>query len=154
MTYPPQPGQPPYGQQPGDPYGQQPGGQYGTPPSGGFPQQGEQYPGGQYPQGFPQDPYGQQGGFGSQPPKKSKTGLWIGLGIGVVAVVAFVITAFVAPGFLLSDDDDDSTSANSGGNSSGAQALAEKVHNGLIADDTATLTTGLPRRHGNGPRSH
>ncbi|WP_143827490.1 hypothetical protein [Saccharomonospora viridis] len=131
MTYPPQPGQPPYDQQPG--------GQYGVPPSGGFPQQS----GGQYPAipGYPQGqyPHGPQGGFGPQPPKKSKTGLWVGLGIGAVAVVVFVITAFVAPGFLLSDDDDDSTSANSGGNSSGAQALAEKVHNGLIADDTATL---------------
>ncbi len=85
-----------------------------------------------------QVPYGQQGGFGPQPPKKSKTGLWVGLGIGVVAVVVFVITAFVAPGFLLSDDDDDSTSGG-GGNSSGAQALAEKIHDGLIANDTATL---------------
>ena len=132
MTYPPPPGQPPYGQQPGDPYGQQPGNPYGT-PSGGFPQQG-----GQYPQGYPQVPYGQQGGFGPQPPKKSKTGLWVGLGIGVVAVVVFVITAFVAPGFLLSDDDDDSTSGG-GGNSSGAQALAEKIRDGLIANDTATL---------------
>jgi hypothetical protein len=53
-------------------------------------------------------------------------------------VVAFVITAFVAPGFLLSDDDDDSTSGG-GGNSSGAQALAEKIRDGLIANDTATL---------------
>src|SRR5690606_6236701 len=109
-------------------------------PSGGFPQQGGQYPGGQYPQGFPQDPYGQQGGFGSQPPKKSKTGLWIGLGIGVVAVVAFVITAFVAPGFLLSDDEENSASDNGGGNGGdggggGAQARAEKIRDGLASGD-------------------
>ncbi len=46
--------------------------------------------------------------------KKSKTGLWVGLGIGVVTVVAFVITAFVAPGFLLSDDEENSASDNGG----------------------------------------
>jgi hypothetical protein len=66
MTYPPQPGQPDYGQQP-DPYGQQPGG-YGQQP-GGY---GQQQPGG-YPQSgeFPQQPgqpqYGQQPGYGQQP---------------------------------------------------------------------------------------
>ncbi len=134
MTYPPQPGQPPYDQQPG--------GQYGVPPSGGFPQQS----GGQYPAipGYPQGqyPHGPQGGFGPQPPKKSKTGLWVGLGIGVVAVVVFVITAFVAPGFLLSDDDDDGNTVNdtaNGDGGGGAQALAEQIRDALNAQDTTAL---------------
>ncbi|MBN6035891.1 hypothetical protein [Amycolatopsis sp. 195334CR] len=118
MTYPPQPGQP-YGQQP-DPYGQ---GQGGYPQSGGFQQPGQQpgydqygqqqqqYPGydqyGQQQQGY--DPnqyqgYPQQGGYGTPPPKKGKAGLWIGLTIGVVVLVALGITGFVAPGFFLGDD--------------------------------------------------
>ncbi len=134
MTYPPQPGQPPYGQQPG--------GQYGVPPSGGFPQQS----GGQYPAvpGYPQGqyPYGQQGGFGPQEPKKSKTGLWIGLSVAAVAVVAFVVTAFVAPGFLLSDDSDSSETAGGtagGDGGDGAQALAEQIRDAFNAQDPTTL---------------
>ncbi|WP_236808414.1 hypothetical protein [Amycolatopsis albispora] len=119
MTYPPQPGQP-YGQQP-DPYGQ---GQGGYPQSGGFQQPGQQpgydqygqqqqqqYPGyDQYGQQQQQqypgyDQYGQQqGGYGTPPPKKGKAGLWIGITIGVVVLVALGITGFVAPGFFLGDD--------------------------------------------------
>lgn len=119
MTYPSQPGQSPYG----------------VPTQGG-----NQY--GQYPA------YGQQGGFGPQgpqPPKKSKTGLWVGLSIAVVAVVAFVITAFVAPGFLLSDDDDSDKSDNSAGGESQSQtsdpsAIAQQISQALSSGDTATLT--------------
>ncbi|AXB46488.1 Twin-arginine translocation protein TatA [Amycolatopsis albispora] len=138
MTYPPQPGQPygdqpdPYGQggygQGG--YGQQ--GQPGQPQSGGFPQQGQPY--GQQPGYDPygqqqQQPYGQQpgydqygqptqqyqgypgggDGFGGPPPKKSKAGLWIGLTVGLVVLVALGITGFVAPGFFLSDDEPTNT---------------------------------------------
>src|SRR5699024_12165884 len=52
------------------------------------------------------------GGMPPQPPKKSNTGLWVSLGsVGVLAVVALLITGFVAPGFFLSDDDDGGTSA-------------------------------------------
>jgi hypothetical protein len=62
-----------------------------------------QYSGGPAPQGHqpmpPTNPYG-----GPPPSGGKKTGLWVGLGIGVVAVVAFVVTAFVAPGFLVGDD--------------------------------------------------
>ena len=76
MTYPPQPGQPDYGQQP-SPYGQQPGG-YGQQPGGypqssGFPQQGQQ-PYGQPGYGQPYPGYdaaggfGQYGGYGAPPP--------------------------------------------------------------------------------------
>ncbi|WP_007024330.1 hypothetical protein [Saccharomonospora iraqiensis] len=138
MTYPPQPGQPPYGHQP-NPYDQS-----GFPASGGFPQQGGQYP---PPAGPPpqQDPYGQyggsygdryggqfadqqgwyghqpgyghpgygqpgDGGFGGRPPGgKNRTGLWIGLSAAVVAVVAFLITGLAVPGFLLGDEEDDTT---------------------------------------------
>ncbi|MDI5979572.1 Twin-arginine translocation protein TatA [Amycolatopsis magusensis] len=133
MTYPPQPGQP-YGEQP-DPYGQGGYGQPGQPQSGGFPQQGQPYgqqqpgydpygqqqqqPYGQQPQYGQQQPgydqYGQtqqyqgypQGGdgFGGPPPKKSKTGLLIGLAAGLVVLIAVGITGFVAPGFFLSKDE-------------------------------------------------
>lgn len=64
MTYPPQPGQPDYGQQP-EPYGQQPGG-YGQQP-GGYPQQGGYPQSGGFPQQQPGQPqYGQQP-YGQQP---------------------------------------------------------------------------------------
>ncbi|NIJ14867.1 hypothetical protein FHU38_005275 [Saccharomonospora amisosensis] len=139
MTYPPQPGQPPYGQQPG-PYGQG-----GYPQSGGFPQQGAQYPPtagypqqGQYQQGYYQQGgqfgYPQGGGFGPPPPKKKKTGLWVGLSAGAVVVIAFVITAFVAPGFLLSDKED-----GGGAGGSGAAAVAQQIIDGLNNKDTASL---------------
>ncbi|OQO90534.1 hypothetical protein B1813_13310 [Saccharomonospora piscinae] len=156
MTYPQQPGQPPYGQQPGGPYG--------APPSGGFPQQGGQYPQSgqyaQYPQGGPyagapgypqQYPYNaQQGGYGQppQPPKKNRTGLWIGLGAGAVAVVAFLVTGLLAPGFLLGDDEDSDGSASGGDDTTGQQtggqgndpsALAQQISAALTSGDTATL---------------
>lgn len=152
MTYPPQPGQPPYGQQPG-PYGQPGAPQGGYPQSGGFPQQAGQYPPtsgypqqGQYPQGqFQQGQYQQggqfgypqAGGFGPPPPKK-KTGLWVGLSAGAVVVIAFVITAFVAPGFLLGDDEDGGGSGDGSGGT-GAAAVAQQIIDGLNNKDTAAL---------------
>lgn len=137
MTYPPQPGQPPYGHRP-NPYGQS-----GFPGTGGFPQQGGQYP---PPAGPPQqDPYGQRGqyggsygdqyggrfagqhgwygqqpgygqpgdgGFGGRPPGgKNRAGLWIGISAATVAVVAFLVTGLAAPGFLLGDEEDDTATA-------------------------------------------
>lgn len=123
MTTPPS-GQP-YGPQP-DPYGQQGGypqqptgypqqGGYAQPPYG-QPQYGQpQY--GQPPYGQPQygqPPYGQPPGYGPQqpggfggppPPKRNKTGLWAGLAVGAVAVIAFLVTGLLAPGFLLPEDD-------------------------------------------------
>ncbi|WP_205660589.1 hypothetical protein [Amycolatopsis antarctica] len=85
---------------------------------GGYPQQGypgqdggyqQQYPQtGAYPQQGYQDPNQYGGGFGGPPPpKKKKTGLWIGLSGGAVVVIAFLITGFLAPGFLLGDDGGD-----------------------------------------------
>ena len=115
MTYPPQPGQPDYGQQPGG-YGQQPG---GYPQSGGFPQYGQQPGYGQpgYTQPYPAydqgggggggyPPTGQYPGYGAPPPGGGgKKGLWIGITVAVVVILAAVgITGFVAPGFFLSDD--------------------------------------------------
>ncbi|WP_329385594.1 hypothetical protein OG625_25810 [Streptomyces sp. NBC_01351] len=95
-----QPG--PYGQQPQQqpgPYGQQPPpppGPYGQPapqPGYGYPQQPGVPPQG-YPQQPPQPAYGYQqqppyGGVPPQPPKKSKTGVII----GVVVAVAVIATA-------------------------------------------------------------
>ncbi|MER7860750.1 hypothetical protein ABTX61_16730 [Amycolatopsis japonica] len=65
-----------------------------------YPQQS--YPQQSYPQQqYPQQQYPQQG----YPPPKKGNGLLIGLiaGGGALVVVVFVILAFVAPGFLLSD---------------------------------------------------
>jgi ketosteroid isomerase-like protein len=80
MTYPPQPPGPPppqgpYGQQPG-PYGQQPPPGYGQQPPPGYP---------------PQQPYG----YGPPPPKKSRTGLVIGVIAGVVVLAGGAIAAFL-----------------------------------------------------------
>lgn len=147
MTYPPQPGQPDYGQQPG-PYGQQPG---GYPQSGGFPQPGQQpygqpgygqpaygqpYPGydqsggGGYP---PTGQFGQYGGYGAPPPGGggSKKGLWIALSAGAVVIVALAITGFWLPGFFLSS----SESAASAPDST-AQSLVAAINN----HDKTTLT--------------
>lgn len=114
MTYPAQPGQP---------YGQQ--GHYGQ---GGHPQ------GGQYPR-FASP----QGGGSGGPPNRNRTGLWIGLSAGFVVVV-FLITALVAPGFLLGDDErgDGGTGGASGG--SGATALAQQIVAGFNNHDTSALT--------------
>ena len=126
MTYPPQPGQP-YGQ---DPQGQQPG---GYPQQGGWDQTQQYAQGGQqqgwdqtqqYPQQGGWDPNAQQQGWDPNnpgypqgyggppaPPPKSKTGLIIGIVIGLVVLIAFGVTGFVAPGFLLSKDDGNNTAA-------------------------------------------
>lgn len=150
MTYPPQPG--PYGQQP-DPYWQQ----GGYPQSGGFPQQGGgqygqqppygQQPGyGQYPQGGYQQQFGQQGmpggypgGPGGQPPKKGKTGLWVGLSAGAVVVIAFLITGLLAPGFLLGDDEDGESGGGGTANANDPKNVAQQIVNGINAHDRAAL---------------
>ena len=112
MTYPPQggsqPGMPGPYVQPGQPYGQpQPGGygqpgQYGQPGPYGPPQQPGQYGPPGPPYGQPQpgqygQPYGQPYGgtpYGQQPygpPKKSRTGLVVGLVVLAVVVIAAAI---------------------------------------------------------------
>gem|GEM_PF-2442072 len=156
MSYPPQQPGPygdPYGQQWGqqygqqpDPYGQQWGQQYGQQPDPYGQQWGQQY--GQQP-----DPYGQQGQFGPppggmppggmppQPPqKKGKTALWVSLGsVGVLAVVALLVTGFAAPGFFLSEDDDGGTSAEGGDDGSGAKAMVEESVAAINDHDSSTL---------------
>lgn len=106
--YGPPPGGPGYGQQP--PYGQQPG--YGQQPYGApAPGYGPQQPYGQQPYG--QQPYGQQPGYGAPvpPPKKSNTGLIVG--IAVLAVV--VLGVLLGGAYVLTrpKGDDTTTSAES-----------------------------------------
>ena len=121
MSNQPPPG---YGQQP--PYGQpgfgqqQPQGQPGSGQQPPYGQPGFGQPQGQQPQGQPgygqQPPYGQQG-FGPQgygqpygaPPKKSKTGLIVG--IAVVAVVVVVGVVLLTTGVFSSSSDSGSTPA-------------------------------------------
>ncbi len=115
-----QPGQPPYGgqQSPGTPSG-------GFPSQGGYGQQQQPY--GQQPYGEqqPYGGYGQQpayGGYGQQPTqqqqpyspygqqqpgypggptkKKSSAWIWIVTAVVVLAAAAFLVLAFVTPGFL------------------------------------------------------
>lgn len=120
MTYPPQPGQP-YGQ---DPQGQQPGGY----PQQPYPQQGGWDGGAQQQQAWdPNNPAYTQG-FGGPPapPPKSKTGLIIGIVIGVVVLIAFGVTGFVAPGFLLSKDDNNTAAQPPASSSGKAPASAPK----------------------------
>lgn len=159
MTYPPQPGQPDYGQQP-DPYGQQPGG-YGQQQGGygqpGYPQSGsvpgtpgygqpqqpgytQPYPGfdpssgGQYPPGGGQFPPGQYppGMYGAPPPGGGggKKGLWIGISVAVVVILAALgITGFWKPGFFLGSS-----------SSPGPEATANALVDGLNKHDKAALT--------------
>ncbi|WP_205669030.1 hypothetical protein [Amycolatopsis suaedae] len=150
MTYPPQPGQP-------DPYGQQ----GGYPQSGGFQQPGQQgydqtqqYGQQQWgQQGYDQtQQYGQQQQWGQQgydqsgaysqygaypggdggPPKKSKTGLWVGLTAGGVVIILGVVAilGFWKPGFFLSDE------SGSGG---GPEATANSIVEALNAKDINKL---------------
>ncbi|MBS5748419.1 MAG: hypothetical protein KHW47_02515 [Actinotignum schaalii] len=82
------PGQAPqYGSGQGSQYGGPgyPGGQYGGPGYPGGP--GNQYPGA----GGPNGPRGSYpAGYGQQP-KQSKTGLFVGIGVGVIALIALVV---------------------------------------------------------------
>lgn len=134
MTYPQQPGQQPYGQQPGWPPAPGPGG------------------------GYQQFPPGGQG-----PGKNGKTGLIAGISVAVVALAVFAVTAFVAPGFLLGDEDSGGTAggtptgaADSGGCGSGGgpaddggmsdgsaqkvDALVSKIVQGFCDQDQDALT--------------
>lgn len=85
--------------------------------------------------------YGQGGyppGWGTPPPK-SKTGLWVGLSTAAAVVIAFVITAFVAPGFLLADDERTPAGGGNGARTGGAQAVAERIIAALKAGDVKAL---------------
>ncbi|MGH3520504.1 MAG: hypothetical protein ACRDQ7_24665 [Haloechinothrix sp.] len=102
--YPAEGGQ--YGQYPQQGGYPQPGGQYGQyPQQGGYAQPGGQYGGYPQPGAYPgAGQYSQTGGFDGPPPgPKSKTGLWIGLGVGgvILLVGAVLFTGFVTPGFFL-----------------------------------------------------
>ncbi|WP_410656093.1 Twin-arginine translocation protein TatA [Amycolatopsis sp. lyj-112] len=86
------------------------------------PQQGAWDPNAQQ-QGWDPNNPGYQQGYGGPPapPSKSKTGLIIGIVIGVVVLIAFGVTGFVAPGFLLGKDDG-STAAPPPASSSSSKA--------------------------------
>ncbi|MFD5097181.1 hypothetical protein ACFWMR_41675 [Amycolatopsis thailandensis] len=134
MTYPPQPGQPQYGhdgqQHPEQQYpGQQQYQQGGYDQSGAYPQQ-QQYPGG-YGQQYPgqNQQYGQGFGGPPAPPKKSNTGLLVGIAAAVVVLVTMAITGFVAPGFFLGKD-----------KAAGPEATAQAIIDGINAHDGPALT--------------
>lgn len=187
MTNPPQPPQNPYGQQPGwqqqppgwqqqppPGYQQQPPGHQqppgyppppDQPPAGYQPppdqqQFGQQPPPGQYP---PPDPSGgmpgQPGGWGgAPPPKKSKTGLWVGLSAGAVVVIVLLITGFVAPGFFLGDDDSSAGATSGGGAGSEAPADPSTGDTGSGGGDSgaggpAAMVTDLITALNNGDRA-
>jgi hypothetical protein len=127
-------------QQPGQPQAGQPqsGQQYPNPPYGGqqaqYPQQPSQQPQypGQFPSQFPGQQYpGYSQGFGGPPapPRKSKKGLWAGISAVVVLLIAFGVTGFLAPGFLVSGTKSDT-----------ADGAAQALVAGLNSKDTAALT--------------
>lgn len=149
MTYPPQ-----------DPYG-------GQPPSSGFPQQGgypppEGYPQqGPYPpplQGYPQQGgypppgggYPYPGGYGPQPPKKSNTGLVVGVvAVVVVLLAALGITGFWQPGFFRSDAGSAESSQKQGGGTD-PSAPAQPAPTEPTADAPAPPPGGSDDPAGNG----
>lgn len=118
MTYPQQPDQQPYGQQPGWPPAPGPGGGY---------QQHGQFP---YPGGPP-------------PRKNGRTGLLVGIGVVVVALAVFTVTAFVAPGFLLGDKESGGTPTSAqegGGCGKGGSPAAD---DGEVVDGSAQKVNAL-----------
>ncbi|MCP9276048.1 DUF4333 domain-containing protein [Mycolicibacterium arenosum] len=114
-----------YGQQPGQ-YAPQ-GGQYGQP---------QQY--GQYPQpgaeGQQYSPYATPGSDGA--PKKKSTGLLLGIGGGVLALIVIVLAvlAFVWPGFAVSTELD-VNAANTG-----VQQILSDEENGYGAKNVENVT--------------
>lgn len=138
MTFPPQQHGPEYGAQYGQPgYG-------GYPQSGGYPQQPDPYaqygqppqfqpPYGQTPYGQP--PQAQPGAYGGpQPPPSGKTGLVAVLSVGgglVLALTIFLVTGFLAPGFLVDESESDTVASDSG---SGSGSTA--------GSDSGSATTG------------
>ncbi len=129
MTYPPHSGgqSGPYGQ-PGQSGGWQP------PPGQSPHPQGYGQPYGGGPMGQPHQP--------TPPTPKKKTGLWVGVSVAVVALAAFGVTGFVAPGFLLSDDESGSHSAGGSFEFGDGEAatVAEKVATAFSTGDSAGLT--------------
>lgn len=158
MTYPPQQHGPQYGQ-PG--YGGFPQ-SGGYTQSGGYPQQQpdaytqfgqySQSPYGQLPYGQPaygqppyaQQSYGQPGGPGGAPPPPSgKTGLVTVLSVGgavFLAIGIFLVTAFLAPGFLVdkpsavASDGSESSTLDSEPRSSTTGSTVDKSDPEAVAD--------------------
>lgn len=122
MTYPPQQpgpyGSGPYGQPAGG-YGQQPDG-YGQQPN--QPGYGQQQPGYSTPPGgFGQPGYGGPPGFGGPPPKKTRTGLIIGLVVALVVILGGGAGAY----FVFFAGHPTPPAAKSGDTSGGADPLAD-----------------------------
>lgn len=146
-----------YGQQPrpgqygpaGDHFGQQPPapGGYSTAPGGYGPPGGYGSPGGYgtAPGGFGPPPGG-PGGFGNvpggPPPRRGKTGLWLGVGGGAVVVVAaLLITGLVAPGWMLGGNSprDVAQAVADAFNTRNFQELRDVACGGTDNDDIDTL---------------
>ncbi len=152
-NYPPPPGQGGYNQ---------PGGNQGyPPPAGGYPP-----PAGGYPPpagGYGQQPtqpqyggYGQQqqpgygqpqpqyGGYGSppEPPKKSNTGLIIGIVVGAVVLIGAIVAIVLIATGGKKDDTSASVTATSGTATTSAVATTKPAVVGTVKPGTTTAASG------------
>ena len=122
-SYPPYGGQPDpnagsWGTPPGSPVGPMPpGSPVGQPMPPGSPVGQSGYPS---PYGTPVPPPPPP--YGAPPPQKSKTGLWLGLGIGAAVMAVLVACGGTIGYFMLSADEDDPTTVAGGSSSPSAAA--------------------------------
>ncbi|QRP49091.1 hypothetical protein [Amycolatopsis sp. FDAARGOS 1241] len=92
---------------------------------------------------YPSQPYGGGYGGGSQPPKNGKTGLWIGIAVAVVVVVAVLgITGFVAPGFFLGKDSSNTTAQTQNPAPPARTSRPQPTESSLPTEETAAPGAG------------
>jgi hypothetical protein len=92
-----------------------------------------------------QNPYGQQPypGYGQfpqygpppSPPKKQRSGMWIGIGFTTFVLAALLVTGFIAPGFFFGQKQ-----AAAPSTSTSVDTVARAVADAMNTKDTASLT--------------